>query len=150
VCVSCIAPWNLAHAPLSPLNTQVRLLQDCHHPHLLPLLGYNLDADQPCLAFPLMRGGSLLDRIHPAQAEASLRRLGMHELPPPLGYAATLRILRQTTEALLYLHTSVPGGKDMMIHRDLKPANILLDEELNAYLADTGFAKAQRADGTRK
>jgi len=35
----------------------------------------------------------------------------------------------------------VPGGKHAVVHRDFKPENILLDDELNAYLADTGFAK---------
>ena len=34
-----------------------------------------------------------------------------------------------------------------IVHRDVKPANILLDANLHAYLADTGFAKAtQHAD----
>ena len=119
------------------------MLQECHHPHLLPLLGYCLDAASPCLVFPLMRGGSLADRLHPERASASLLRLGMEEPPPPLGYRETLRVLRQTTEALVYLHTPVAGGKGVVIHRDLKPENILLDERLNAFLADTGFAKAR-------
>jgi len=30
------------------------------------------------------------------------------------------------------------------VHRDVKPANILLDANLHARLADTGFAKATR------
>jgi len=39
------------------------------------------------------------------------------------------------------LHTPVAGGKGAVVHRDFKPENILLDDDLNAYLADTGFAK---------
>jgi interleukin-1 receptor-associated kinase 1 len=34
-------------------------------------------------------------------------------------------------------------------HRDFKPANILLDERLQAYLGDTGFAKATQRSGDR-
>ena len=56
----------------------------------------------------------------------------------PLGRQGRLRILCQATDALLYLHTPVVGGKGVVIHRDFKPENILLDEKLNAYLADTG------------
>ena len=37
-----------------------------------------------------------------------------------------------------------------MLHRDFKPENILLDEHLNAFLADTGFAKAEQPDAPAK
>ena len=47
----------------------------------------------------------------------------------------------QAAEALHYLHTPIPGGKGCVVHRDFKPENILLDDNLHAYLADTGFAK---------
>ena len=57
-----------------------------------------------------------------------------------LQWRERLGILRQATDALLYLHTAA-GVKGAVVHRDFKPENILLDDELNAYLADTGFAK---------
>ena len=56
----------------------------------------------------------------------------------------------QAVEALLYLHTPVAGGKGCVIHRDFKPENILFDENLHAYLADTGFAKSERPDTTAR
>jgi uncharacterized protein YjbI with pentapeptide repeats len=40
-------------------------------------------------------------------------------------------------EILLYLQQRVPP----IIHRDIKPENILVDEQLNAYLVDFGFAR---------
>ena len=61
----------------------------------------------------------------------------------PLAWHERLRILRQATDALLYLHTPVAGGKGAVVHRDFKPENILLDDGLHAYLADTGFAKME-------
>uniref|UniRef100_A0A7S0IX24 Protein kinase domain-containing protein n=1 Tax=Calcidiscus leptoporus TaxID=127549 RepID=A0A7S0IX24_9EUKA len=117
-------------------------MQQCSHPHLLPLLGHYLEADSPCLVFPLMRGGSFADRLWPSEADPQrLRRLGLSESLRPLQWRERLRVLRQAVEALLYLHTPVAGGKGAVVHRDFKPENILLDAELNAYLADTGFAK---------
>jgi len=128
---------------LADLQREVSVLQQCSHPHVLPLLGYCLEhGAPPCLVFPLMRGGSLADRLWPKEADSEhLRRLGLGASLSPLMWHQRLRILRQATDALLYLHTRVPGGKGAVVHRDFKPENILLDDELNAYLADTGFAK---------
>ena len=128
---------------LADLQREVSVLQQCSHPHVLPLLGYCLEhGAPPCLVFPLMRGGSFADRLWPKEADPEhLRRLGLGASLSPLMWHQRLRILRQATDALLYLHTPVPGGKGAVVHRDFKPENILLDDELNAYLADTGFAK---------
>jgi interleukin-1 receptor-associated kinase 1 len=148
-----LPPW-LRHKPvavkraklgmhnLGDLQREVSVLQQCSHPHLLPLLGYYLEHEAPCLVFPLMRGGSFADRLWPKEADSEhLRRLGLPASLSPLMWHQRLRILRQATDALLYLHTPVPGGKGAVVHRDFKPENILLDDELNAFLADTGFAK---------
>ena len=148
-----LPPW-LRHKPvavkraksgvhdLADLQREVSVLQQCTHPHLLPLLGYYLEHEAPCLVFPLMRGGSFADRLRPKEADPDhLRRLGLSASLSPLMWHQRLHILRQATDALLYLHTPVPGGKGAVVHRDFKPENILLDDELNAFLADTGFAK---------
>ena len=45
--------------PYLPRFFQVAILQKCEHAHLLPLLGYCLRKEAPCLVFELMRGGSL-------------------------------------------------------------------------------------------
>jgi hypothetical protein len=63
--------------------------------------------------------------VHAPQA------LGHTVKPPPLPWWHRLRILRDTTRALVYLHTPTPG-KPRTLHADVKPANILLDDSLEA------------------
>jgi len=139
-------PFAVKHATsgvhdLAALQREVRVLQQCNHLYLLPLFGYSLDDEALCLVFPLMRGGSLADRLWPKVSDPEHLRLGLPASLSPLMWQQRLRILSQATDALLYLHTPVPGGKHAVVHRDFKPENILPDDELNAYLADTGFAK---------
>ena len=65
--------------------------------------------------------------------------------PPHISYGST-SYPQEASEALSYLHTPT-ATKPRIVHRDVKPANILLDANLHAQLADTGFAKAtQHAD----
>ena len=112
------------------LRREFELLGKCHHENLLPLLGVCLDPRALCLVYPLMEGGSLHDRLLENQ---SMRR------PQPLGWRERLRIVRDVTRALVYLHTP-SGKKGVVLHRDVKPTNILLDAELNAKLADVELA----------
>ena len=63
--------------------------------------------------------------VHAPQA------LGHTVKPPPLPWWHRLRILRDTTRALVYLHAPTPG-KPRTLHADVKPANILLDDSLEA------------------
>ncbi|MBE9125419.1 MULTISPECIES: serine/threonine-protein kinase [unclassified Coleofasciculus] len=47
------------------------------------------------------------------------------------------KIALSILEILIYLQNRLPA----VIHRDIKPENILVDEELNVYLIDFGFAR---------
>ena len=136
---------------LHDLQREVTVLQACDHPHVLPLLGYYLEGEAPCLVFPLMGGGSLADRLWPNDADPEhWHRIGMAATPATLLWQQRLHILCQSCDALLYLHTPTADGKGCILHRDFKPENILLDGALNAYLADTGFAKMERPDAQAK
>ena len=137
-------------------------LGTCGHPRLLPLLGFCLDPQAPCLVYPLMEGDSLEDRLllgtvfdepngaaHAAARLARLAQLGFAAPPPPLTWAERLRSVLDVLEALVYLHTPAEG-KAVELHCDVKPSNVLLsrtpDGELVAMLADVGLA-AQLEDG---
>ena len=78
----------------------------------------------------------------PGRCSALTDRVWAHLLhsttPEPLSWRHRLRVILEAAEALVFLHTAVAGGKGTILHRDFKPENILLDENLHAYLADTG------------
>ena len=122
---------------------EVELLGKCRHPNVLPLLGYSLGTASclACLIYPLMTGGTLEDRLllNPPAWER-LQKLGHTSLPAPLSWHLRLRILRDTMRALVYLHTPT-STKPRTLHCDVKPSNVLLDAQLNAYLADFGMSK---------
>ena len=71
---------------------EIKMLKDCDHPHLLPLLGYCLSEDGPCLISPLMRGGSLGIRLRPAEANPEqLTLLGLTRPLKPLTWTQRVR-----------------------------------------------------------
>ena len=71
------------------------------------------------LVFQLLRKGELFDYITEVVK---------------FGEKQTRAIMRALFEAISFLHSK------NIIHRDIKPENILLDEKLNIYLSDFGFA----------
>ena len=77
---------------LRKLEGEIKILKGCNHPHLLPLLGYCLSEEGPCLVSPLMRGGSLGMRLRPAEADpAQLALLGLPPRPEPLIWTQRVR-----------------------------------------------------------
>lgn len=52
------------------------------------------------------------------------------------------RIAVSILEILVYLQSRIPP----IIHRDIKPENILVDDQLNVYLVDFGFARIAGGD----
>jgi serine/threonine protein kinase/tetratricopeptide (TPR) repeat protein len=133
----------------SALLHEVQLLRKCSHPNVLPLLGFCGDRRAPCMITPLMRGGSLDDRLLRSPASSQrLVRLGFTG-DPHLSWQQRLSALCDAARGLLHLHAS------STLHRDVKTGNILLDGALQslqtaggtstsvyrAFLSDVGLAK---------
>ena len=97
------------------------------HRNLLPLLAHVTRPDCHFLIYEYMKNGSLHD---------ALKRVS--EGTAELDWNARLKIARGIADGLEYLHIH---HKTHIIHRDLKPANILLDDNMEARIADFGLAK---------
>ncbi len=131
---------------------EVQVLGGCRHENLLPLIGFSADQGVQhehhehagvCLVMPLMKGGSLEDRLFlDTSARRRLGRLSdMSSVAPagilePLTAIQRLSVLFGAVKGLEFLHTSDPATfKPVIMHRDIKPSNIVLDADLHARLA---------------
>jgi len=130
---------------------EVATLRLCSHRNVLLLLGYCDDARAVCMITPLMRGGSLDDRLLLSDsAFERLRRLGF-EGDACLDWQRRLSALCDAARGLAHLHG------ERILHRDVKTANILLEGALRplamahgppllvhrAVLSDVGLAKVR-------
>ncbi|EYU33875.1 hypothetical protein ABFS82_08G152200 [Erythranthe guttata] len=96
------------------------------HPNIVALAGYCAEHGQRLLVHDYIGNGSLHDMLHFADERSKM-----------LTWNARVRVALGTARALEYLHeVCLPS----VVHRNLKSANILLDEDLNPHLSDSGLA----------
>ncbi|XP_022955085.1 protein STRUBBELIG-RECEPTOR FAMILY 8-like [Cucurbita moschata] len=96
------------------------------HTNIVTLNGYCVEHGQRLLVYEFIGNGSLHDMLHFAEDSSKT-----------LTWNARVRVALGTARALEYLHeVCLPS----VVHRNLKTANILLDEELNPHLSDSGLA----------
>ncbi|XP_041794194.1 interleukin-1 receptor-associated kinase 4 [Chelmon rostratus] len=105
-------------------NQEIQTLKVLKHENLVDMVGFSCDGQHPCLVYPLMANGSLLDR------------LACLEGTPPLCWRQRCLIAEGTASGLEYLHSS------HHVHRDVKSANILLDERFVGKISDFGLTRA--------
>ncbi|KFK28787.1 hypothetical protein AALP_AA7G048200 [Arabis alpina] len=96
------------------------------HPNIVPLVGYCTEHAQRLLVYEYVGNGNLDDTLH-LNDDRSMN----------LTWNARVKVALGTAKALEYLHeVCLPS----IVHRNFKSANILLDEELNPHLSDSGLA----------
>jgi serine/threonine protein kinase len=101
------------------LEHDVRAVSSLSHPHILPVYEYGTAGDLTYIAMPLVRGGTLRERLQGAR----------------LSSKAAWRVLRLIGEALNSAHQAG------VVHADVKPGNVLFDVYGRVLLADFGLAR---------
>ncbi|WOL14371.1 hypothetical protein Cni_G23151 [Canna indica] len=109
------------------IRSEIMTVGHIRHRNLLPLLAHVTRPDSHLLIYEYMKNGSLEAVLH-----------GVRSGERELDWAARYRIALGIAAGLEYLHVH---HKPSIIHRDLKPANILLDDDMEARIADFGLAK---------
>ncbi|CAD5179656.1 unnamed protein product [Musa acuminata subsp. malaccensis] len=109
------------------IRSEIQTVGHIRHRNLLPLLAHVTRPDCHLLIYEFMKNGSL-------DAVLNSARDGERDLD----WLARYRIALGIASGLEYLHIH---HNPQIIHRDLKPANILLDDGMEARIADFGLAK---------
>ncbi|XP_019057773.1 PREDICTED: probable LRR receptor-like serine/threonine-protein kinase At1g51820 isoform X6 [Tarenaya hassleriana] len=111
---------------------KVELLLRVHHKNLVSLVGYCDDGDNLALIYECMANGDLKEHLS-GKCDGSA-----------LSWGTRLKIVVEAAQGLEYLHN---GCKPPMVHRDVKTTNILLNEHLQAKLADFGLSRTFPTEG---
>ncbi|PWA41412.1 leucine-rich repeat transmembrane protein kinase protein [Artemisia annua] len=112
-------------------QAEVRLLMSVHHKNITSLVGYCDEGSQKGIIYEYMANGNL----------------GMHLFDGSLNvlsWKKRLEIGYDAAQGLEYMHH---GCKPPIVHRDVKCSNILLNETLQAKLADFGLSRAFATEG---
>ncbi|XP_010467871.2 PREDICTED: putative leucine-rich repeat receptor-like protein kinase At2g19210 [Camelina sativa] len=115
-------------------RAEVELLLRVHHKNLTALIGYCHEGKRMALIYEFMANGTLGDYLSGKKSYV-------------LSWEERLQISLDAAQGLEYLHN---GCKPPIVQRDVKPANILINEKLQAKIADFGLSRSVALDGNNQ
>ncbi|XP_038706230.1 probable LRR receptor-like serine/threonine-protein kinase At1g05700 isoform X2 [Tripterygium wilfordii] len=107
-------------------QAEVQHLMLVYHRNLVSLVGYSDDRGNKALIYEYMSNGNLRQHLSVNNGDV-------------LSWIMRLEIAIDAANGLEYLHN---GCKPPIIHRDLKTSNILLNESMQAKIADFGLSRS--------
>ncbi|GFP78833.1 proline-rich receptor-like protein kinase perk13 [Phtheirospermum japonicum] len=111
---------------------ELMIASSLHNPHIVPLVGFCIDADEGLfLVYKYVSGGSLERFLHGEGKKRGAKN------GPSLAWSARYKVAVGIAEAIEYLHN---GTERCVVHRDIKPSNILLSSKKTPKLCDFGLA----------
>ncbi|XP_019086207.1 PREDICTED: probable LRR receptor-like serine/threonine-protein kinase At4g29180 [Camelina sativa] len=116
---------SLSSRASNQFQVEAELLLTVHHRNLASFVGYCDDDRSMALIYEYMANGDLQDYLSSENAE-------------DLSWEKRLHIAIDSAQGLEYLHD---GCRPPIVHRDVKTANILLNDNLEAKIADFGLSK---------
>eukprot|EP00250_Pteridium_aquilinum_P020167 c24730_g2_i1 orf=136-2370(-) len=109
-------------------ESEVQAIARVRHPNVVRLRAYYWADDEKLLIYDYIPNGSLAAALH-----------GNSQSPSrSLTWAERLRIARGAAAGLAYIHECSPRK---YVHGDIKASKILLDSQMQAYVADFGLAR---------
>ncbi|KAM0900335.1 hypothetical protein ACQ4PT_020705 [Festuca glaucescens] len=112
-------------------RTEIELLSRVHHKNVVSLVGFCLDQGEQMLVYEYIPNGTLKESL---TGKSGVR----------LDWKRRLRVILGAAKGIAYLHELADPP---IVHRDIKSSNVLLDERLNAKVADFGLSKLLGEDG---
>lgn len=113
-------------------QAEVDTISRVHHRHLVSLVGYCMSESRKLLVYEFVPNKTLEYHLHGKDR-------------PVMDWDTRLKIAVGSSKGLAYLHEDC---HPRIIHRDIKAANILIENNLEAKVADFGLAKFSQDTNT--